>query len=56
MRLSQAFAYINEPTKPDKDRKLLYTHINITKKLDDERVYRSKMKRELQKERQEGRK
>ena len=29
MRLSQAFAYINEPTKPDKDRKLLYTHINI---------------------------
>jgi len=40
MRLSQALAYLDEPTKPTTDQLLRYTHIEITEALEKARKRR----------------
>jgi len=37
MRLSQVYAYLQEPTKPTGDRLLLYTHLQVTPVLEKAR-------------------
>lgn len=46
MRMSQAFAYLQEPSKPTADRKLRYTHIDIAQKaLEEKRKLRRRQER-----------